>query len=314
MRSSETLPVAVCVCTYRRPAQLGRLLNSLANIVRPSSTFFVIVDNDGSDARIGEQIAQFRNRSRARVEYVVERTPGIAAARNTAFASALAMGAEAIAMLDDDEWAPTEWLSELMKVRDASGAAVVGGPVQPIFEAGISGLEGYESLWSMRKGARDGRVFVSCTCNCLLETSAASLLGNHPFPIDFGLTGGEDAVFFRRLHNAGVKMAWAENAVLFEEVPPERARFSWMRQRWYRQGNVGVACERIARAPWEIPPLLKTLLLFGRLPLYPLFNRTALRLPRIWRLEWDRLRGRIAAHLGITFQEYGRTQTISNTD
>lgn len=314
MQPSETFPVAVCVCTYRRPSQLGRLLDSLVDIARPDSAFFVVVDNDGSDAGIGEQVARFRNRSHGRVEYVVEPTPGIAAARNTAVASARAMGANSIAMLDDDEWASPEWLSELIKARDASGAAVVGGPVRPVFEAGTSGFEGYESLWSIGKGFRDGRVFVSCTCNCLIETSAAIALGNDPFPTDFGLTGGEDAVFFRRLHNAGVKMAWAEKAVLFEEIPRQRARFSWMRQRWYRQGNVGVACERITRAPGEFPPMLKTLLLFGRLPLYPLFNRAVLRLPRIWQLEWERLRGRAAAHLGIVFREYARPLTNSNND
>jgi succinoglycan biosynthesis protein ExoM len=314
MQSSQTLPVAVCVCTYQRPLQLSRLLDSLANIARPSSTSFIVVDNDGSDAEIEERVAQFRNRSRARVEYVVERTAGIAAARNTAVASACAMGAKTIAMLDDDEWAPPEWLSELIKVRDVSGAAVVGGPVRPVFEAGTSDIEGYESLWSIGKGSRDGRVFVSCTCNCLIETSATSALGNDPFPTNFGLTGGEDAVFFRRLHNAGVKMEWAENAVLFEAVPRVRARFSWMRQRWYRQGNVGVACERIARSPGEIPPLLKTLLLFGRLPFYPMFNRAALRLPRIWQLEWAKLRGRVAAHAGMVFQEYARSATSSSDD
>lgn len=301
------MSVVVCVCTYRRPLQLSRLLDSLSRIVRHPSTTFLVADNDGSDLDIERRVNEFRRTSGARVEYVIERTPGIAAARNAAFATAASLGADVVAMLDDDEWASPDWLTKLLQARENSGAAIVGGPVHPVFATSRPELAGYEWLWSIRKDYRDGRIYVSCTCNCLIDVSAVvSILGSRPFPVEFGLTGGEDAVFFRRLHNAGIKMTWAEEALLFEEVPDERARFAWIGQRWYRQGNVGVACERAARAPGQLSPWLKSMLLFGRLPVYPLFQRAAFGLPRLWLLEYERLRGRLAAHLGVAFEEYAR--------
>jgi len=296
--------VAVCICTYRRPAQLSRLLASLARMACPPSTAFVVVDNDGADPAVRDEVVKFREMSAARVEYVVEPEPGISAARNAALAKARWLGAGAVAMLDDDEWASPGWLTSLMQTRDATGAGVVGGPVRPVFPASRQALRRYERLWTIRQGSLDGRLYVSCTCNCLVDLSAVAFLGDRPFPMEFGLTGGEDAVFFRRLHRAGVPMAWSEEALLFEEISDERASLSWMRRRWYRQGNVGVRCERAA--PHGLSPLLKTLLLCARLPPYPLFNRRAFSAPVLWLLESDRVRGRIASHLGLVFKEYGR--------
>jgi succinoglycan biosynthesis protein ExoM len=298
--------VAVCVCTYRRPAQLARLLESLASMTRPPATIFVVVDNDGGDPEVERLVARFRNASGAQVEYVLEPEPGISAARNTAFVTARSLGTAAIAMIDDDESATSDWLMKLLETRFATGAAVIGGPVQPVFPVQHHQLLKYERLWSVEKGWLDGRLYVSCTCNCLIDLSAAAALGDKPFPIDFGLTGGEDAVFFRRLHYAGVCMAWSEKAVVFEHVPEDRANIAWIRRRWYRQGNVAVRCERAVRAPRATPPLLKSVLLCLRLLIFPLANRAVLGCGLLWLLEAERIRGRLAAHLGACYQEYGR--------
>lgn len=299
-------PVAVCICTFRRPRQLARLLSALRVISRPPSTSFVIVDNDGEDPAIEALIADFRAAADAPVEYLVERRQGISAARNTAVAVARRVGARAIAMLDDDEWPSPDWLLKLVATREVSGAAIVGGPVEPVFDSNHRVSKKFENLWSVRKGRLEGKLYVYCTCNCLIDLTAVASLGDRPFPEEFGMSGGEDAVFFRRLFFAGFGMAWAEEAVVFEEVPAERAHLGWMRQRWYRHGNVGVRCERVAPGPNDLSPFLKTALLCMRFPLYPLLSRSPVRNPFLWVLEAERIRGRIAAHLGVVGQEYGR--------
>lgn len=299
--------VAVCVCTCERAAQLRRLLAILDALPRPAPTFFVVVNSGGRDPRAEAVVDEFRNTSSSRLEYVAETRPGISAARNAALAAARARGAEIVAMLDDDEWPSREWLTKLFATRLATGAAIVGGPVQPVFANRSGRLGKYERLWSVQRGSLGGRLYVYCTCNCLFDLSAADLLGPAPFPEEFGLSGGEDAVFFRRLHFAGVPMAWSNEAVVFEDVPEERANFAWMRRRWYRHGNVGVQCEKAAPDPKGLPPLLKTVALCGRLPLYPLFNRQALSAPLIWMLECERIRGRIASHVGRVRANYERS-------
>lgn len=291
-------PVAVCICTRERWHQLNRLLATLADLPRPAGTLFIIVNSGDRDPRTEAAVANFRKACGARVDYVAETRVGISAARNAALAAARAAGAKIVAMLDDDEWPSPDWLTKLIETRRATGAAVVGGPVQPVFASRLVRLRKYEKLWSVQRGSLNGRLYVYCTCNCLFDLAAADVLGGTPFPDEFGLTGGEDAVFFRRLSFAGVAMAWSEEAVVFEDVPEERASFAWMRRRWYRHGNVGVQCEKVAPDPAGLSPLFKTILLCGRLPVYPLFNRSTLRAPLLWILECERIRGRIASHIG----------------
>lgn len=303
----EAQHVAICVCTYRRPVQLGRLLDSLLAIASPASTSFVIVDNDGNDAALERCVSEFRARCGCRVEYAIETAAGISAARNRAVALARALDVDAIAMIDDDEWASPEWLASLLETRARTGAAVVGGPVRPVFPLGCEHSSAYRRLWSIGNDVRHGKIYISSTSNCLVD-SAALDANAAPFEEAFGLTGGEDSVFFRRLFFAGVPMAWAASAVVFEEVTRERASFTWMRRRWYRQGNVGVACERAAPDPRGLPPIVRTLLLSVRLVVFPLFRRGVLSAPLLWLLECERIRGRIARHLGFEFREYARDE------
>lgn len=303
--AARELRVAVCVCTFKRPTKLSRLLDSFLGMERPPSAMFVIVDNDGNDPEVPRRVNAFRDTCRAHVEYVVERKPGISAARNAAFAAARSLGANAIAMLDDDEWPSAAWLTRLIETRHATGAAVIGGPVEPVFPEGHRQFGKYKDLWSVRRGNLHGRTYVYCTCNFLVDLTAVS--GDRPFVDDLGLTGGEDAVFFRRLFFAGVSMAWCEDAIVFEEVSALRATIGWMRRRWYRQGNAGVVCEKLAPDPRAFSPLVKTVFLCGRLLFFPAFNRNVLGSPLLWLFEFDRVRGRIARHMGFAFAEYART-------
>jgi succinoglycan biosynthesis protein ExoM len=182
----------------------------------------------------------------------------------------------------------------------------VGGPVEPVFESDSNVPKKFEKLWSVREGRLSGRIFVYCTCNCLIDLDAVAFLGDRPFPEDFGLSGGEDAFFFRKLFFAGMHMTWAQEAVVFEGVPPQRATLAWMRRRWFRHGSAGLRCELAVPGPRDIPPLLKTALLFARLPLYPLLSRSPVRSAYLWILEAERIMGRIAAHFGVIREEYAR--------
>jgi succinoglycan biosynthesis protein ExoM len=281
----------------------------LLEIRRPPLTCFIIVDNDGQDTAVEELVADFRARVEAPVEYVVERRAGISAARNMAVAAARRSGARLIAMLDDDEWPSPDWLLNLLATQRASGAVAVGGPVEPVFDPDSPVPKRFEALWAVRQGQLEGRLYVYCTCNCLLDLDAILFLGDRPFPEDFGASGGEDSVFFRRLFFAGSAMAWADEAIVFEEIPRDRATLAWIRRRWYRHGNVGLRTERAAPGRGKLPPVLKTALLCLRLPLYPLLSNSRARGPFLWVLEAERVGGRIAAHFGSVCKDYGRAET-----
>jgi succinoglycan biosynthesis protein ExoM len=298
--------IAVCVCTFRRPAQLARLLRALSEMHCPLRTVFVIVDNDGNDAETQDVVRAFERSSDAAVSFVIESEPGLSAARNRALKEARATGARAVAFLDDDEWPSPQWLNKLIEIWSATGAAAIGGPVLPVFEKGSEPPEKYQALWAVRKGRLGGRTHVYCTCNCFIDLAALASFGDEAFSADFAFTGGEDVVLFRRLHAAGTRMAWSDEAIVFEQVSAERASFGWLRRRWYRLGNIGVKCERAAPVGEVIPPLAKSLLLAARLPFYPLFNGRVLTRPRLWLLEAERIRGRLAYHAGVVVMQYSR--------
>lgn len=300
--------LAVGMCTYKRRESLVRLLEHIAVAARTldEKPVLIVSDNDGQDPLVKDSVLAFAERSGLSVSYLVETQPGISAARNAVFAEADRLRVRFVAMIDDDEWPSPQWLSALLHCREQSGAVVVGGPVSPVFPESAASLRQYARYWSVEKQFLDGRPFVFCTCNFLIDLEA---LHNSPRPLfdeAFGLSGGGDTVFFRGLFYAGHPMEWAQDALVYEEVPESRASFKWMRQRRYRVGNHAVRWESMGGR--ALRSFIKTLGLTARLPIYPLFRREP-ESPMVgWLLEYDKIRGRYASHFGDVFVEYARPQ------
>lgn len=303
---------AVGFCTFRRPDGMARLIDHVAVAAARlgAPVTLVTVDNDGSDEGI-EALARTRAAAAGLpIEFVVERTPGISAARNAVFARADAIGARFMAMIDDDEWPSPEWLTALDAKRRETGAHVIGGPVSPVFPAHARKLEAIARWWSVEKQFLDGKPFVFCTCNFLIDLHGIREMPRPLFDPRFGLSGGGDTVFFRSLFRAGHAMAWADDARVFEEVPDARASRQWMRSRRYRVGNHAVNWE--VRDQGRVRPLLKTLGLTARLAIYPLLRREPEAPMAGWRFELEKVRGRWNAHRGALYMEYARGEAAAD--
>lgn len=294
--------IGIAICTYRRPDGLARLLAALPAAVAGVGTapVVVVVDNDGGDPRVAEAVAA----APIAVRLVVEPAPGISAARNRAFAEAAALGVTVLALVDDDEWPEPGWLAALLARREATGAAVVGGVVVPEFPPDAAHLERWRRFWSVAPQSRDGRPFVHATSNVLVDLAALAGLPRPLFDDAHGLSGGGDLVFFSRLFARGVAMAWAHDAIVREEVPPERASLAWLARRRRRVGNHMVMDEE--RRQGRLRPMLKTAALLVRLPVYPLLGREPEAPFLGWRMEAVKLGGRLAAHRGMRSYEYAR--------
>jgi succinoglycan biosynthesis protein ExoM len=300
--------IAIGLCTYQRRVSLERTLLHIGITARAlaMAPAVIVVDNDGQDEAVARSVHAFAASSGLAVHYRVEPQPGISAARNAVFALADAMRLRFLAMLDDDEWPAEPWLQALLDTQRTSAAAVVGGPVRPVFPESAASLRRYARYWSVERQLLQGKPFVFCTCNFLIDLQALAPLPRPLFDEAFGLSGGGDTVFFRRLFFAGLPMAWTEQAFVHEEVPPARASFAWMRQRRFRVGNHAVRWERLDSGGAR--SFLKTLGLALRLPVYPLFGREPESRWVGWLLEFDKVRGRFAAHFGDVFVEYARPQ------
>jgi succinoglycan biosynthesis protein ExoM len=236
------MKVSLCVCTYRRPIGLRRLLDAVARLraERVERLEVVIVDNDPDGS------------ARATVEgmegmpfilrYVHEPRRGISFARNRAVAEADADSGW-IAFLDDDEEPEAGWLDELLRVQSMYAADVVAGPVPPRFETEAPRWVLRGRFHEAPRRATGTLLPYADTGNVLVR---ASLFRESPAPFapSLALAGGEDTHFFLRVARAGHRIVWADDAVAWEWVPPSRLRLPWLLRRAFRRGNTWALLER----------------------------------------------------------------------
>lgn len=231
--------IDICICSYRRPTQLKKLLYSLSQLNEDTPPFEVIVvDNDVE--RTAEPIVIEARKNGLPVTYLEEPEKNISMARNRAIINARA---RLIAIIDDDEWADPAWLANLYTEMIAHDADAVFGPVVHEFTTSppqwLTELDffhyrtpksGTELTWSQTR-----------TSNVLMTRSIIKCWPQ-PFDPALGLEGGEDSDLFSRMIDKGYRLVSAENAIVYETVSPDRMKFGWLARRFFRNG---VTTERI---------------------------------------------------------------------
>lgn len=251
----------IAVPTFRRPAQLRHLLEAIAQLDRVEDAMLLVADNDvgGEGAAVAAAMAQDFP---IPVEVIRVVEPGLCHVRNAIVAHALAVPTmQRLAMIDDDEWPEPQWLAALLAVQQRTGAAVIGGPVTPVFTEGTP--DWAEQTLVFRSERRpEGPVEMLYASNNLLVTRAAlQALGAPWFDPAFNRSGGEDLDFLTRLKAIGCGFGWAPGARVSEWVGAERARKAWVLRRMWR---IGVTDTKVARKSASLPVLaLRALALLG---------------------------------------------------
>jgi succinoglycan biosynthesis protein ExoM len=227
--------ISVCICTFKRPDRLKRLLDELDEQQTHGLFTFSVVVADNDRSRSAEQVvADFAARSSIPTTYCVEPRKNIALARNKALEYAQG---DFIAFIDDDEFPTREWLSYLFKTCHASGAEGVLGPVKPFFEQEPPGwatrgrfFERPTHQTGFRIGLSEAR-----TGNVLFRRKILEGTGE-AFRAEFG-TGGEDVDFFQRMMGKGCVFIWCNEAAVHEAVPASRCRRSYLLRRALLRGR-----------------------------------------------------------------------------
>src|SRR4051812_10046 len=106
---SEGRPhISLCICTYKRPELLNRLLADLNSQDTGERFSFSIVVVDNDKFKSAEAVVQdFASRSSIPITYCVENRQNIALARNRAIEKAKG---DFVAFIDDDEFPTGRWL------------------------------------------------------------------------------------------------------------------------------------------------------------------------------------------------------------
>ncbi len=223
--------VSICLCTYKRQ-HLRDTLNSLRGLTLPEgcSVEVVVVDNDielSGKPIIDELTLSYPYT----IRYISEPQKNISIARNQLLANAKG---ELITFIDDDEVVSTDWFFQLKKAADKFEADVVFGRVISTFPEGTPS-------WIIKGGFFDrarkntGTQVSSGACNCTFVKS--SIIQELRFDECYGLSGGEDADFFHRLHKKGAKLIYCDEAIVSEEVEVQRLNISYLMTRRLRIGS-----------------------------------------------------------------------------
>lgn len=226
--------VSVCICTYRRPGLLQRLLQGLMGQDTGGRLTYSVVVVDNDRLRSAQPVVTALAGSPIPVSYHVEERQNIAMARNCAVEHARG---DFIAFIDDDEFPTQTWLRTLFEACAKYAADGALGPVKPHFDQQppawvIKGKfyeratypTGYFIDW------RKGR-----TGNTLLK---AGLFAGDPRPFNPEFRAGEDQEFFRRMIALGRKFVWCDEAVAYEVVPPSRWSRRFMLRRALLRGAI----------------------------------------------------------------------------
>ena len=251
--------ICVCICTYKRPELLGRLLADLETQETAGLFTFsiVVVDNDaGESAR--DVVSAFAIRTHRTVVYDIEPEQNISLARNRAVRNSVG---DYVAFFDDDQFPQRDWLLSLYEAQKAYGADGILGPVKPSYDERPPRWL-VQGKFYERPTHESGRIIgwrSGRTGNVLLRRG---VLAGDPPPFDprFG-SGGEDQDFFRRMIGKGYRFVWCNRAVGYEHVPPVRWRRGFLLRRALLRGKMslvhpGMGMKSVLKSVIAIPVYL----------------------------------------------------------
>lgn len=243
MTSTSARPsVIVAICTFNRNEPLATLLEAIhINAVRLDNraAVGVVVVDDSADGKARPVVQRFEGRFELGIEYRFSGRQNISIARNLAIETACERSDWTV-MTDDDCEPVPEWLEALLEMQQKTGADAVTGPLvrrvppgspkwlteEPFLELGIDALP------------EDGaEVNVAATFNSMISSQ---WLREHPqirFQPSLGAIGGEDVVFYRSAHAAGLRIRYSRHGSGFENEPPSRATLAYQLRLFFWHGN-----------------------------------------------------------------------------
>lgn len=227
--------ISVCICTFKRPTLLRRLLSELGRQHTDGLFTYSVVVVDNDYCKSAERTVQsFREESNFDLQYFVEPEQNIALARNRAVENAMG---NLIAFIDDDEFPSQDWLLNLYKAYNVFKADGILGPVLPYYEI-------KPPQWIIKGKFYERVPHKTGTILSWTNTRTGNVLlkrdifddKSHLFRSEFG-SGGEDRDFFMRMISQGLQFVWCNEAPVFESVPPERCKRSFMLRRALLRGG-----------------------------------------------------------------------------
>ena len=245
-----SVDIVVTVPTFRRPAHLLRTLDSLAAQRTAREVALIVIENEAEE-RAGAVAAGPRFADGTyRGLVVVAHERGNCRAYNAGWFTALARFSHFayLAVIDDDEIAPADWIERLVAAARRHEAALVGGPQWPVFAGAPNPRWTRHPVFAPHYRASGPVPALHSSGNLLIRRDVLEAM-ERPFldPV-FDFTGGGDSDFLRRARGKGFAQAWCAEAGVHESVPESRVTRAWIRRRALRNGQLSALIEHRSRA------------------------------------------------------------------
>ncbi|MAV65327.1 MAG: hypothetical protein CMG00_09080 [Candidatus Marinimicrobia bacterium] len=245
----NNINIIICVPTYKRPVYLKKCLNSLIIQEFEGDYKIAVIDNDVAKSAYST-VQKFKNLD-LEVSYHSESKRGIAAVRNTCIKVCIDANATHLVFIDDDEFAEKNWLENILNTLIKYQAKVVAGPVLCNFE--VKPPRYIEEVFFKRKSFKTGYRLKNCaTGNVILDMEIFKYFDGPPFNESFGLMGGSDSDFFKRLKKENVDFIWSSEAVAHENISNNRSRLKSCLIRAFNSGNSSFHLHRFQKTNFVI--------------------------------------------------------------
>lgn len=226
---------SVCVATFKRPELLRKLIQSLYDQknIDDIKLEIIIVDND-VEKSAKEIVAGFSNTSSVTISYYEQPVRNISLTRNMALDMS---SGTYIAIIDDDETADQYWIRNLIDTIEKFNADAVFGYVIPVFDPNIAEWKKQREIYFLPVSKTGDPPLFRYTTNCLIRSEKIKNF-NLRFDPEYGLSGGEDGVFFDLLSEEyKFKFIACREAITYETVPEYRTRLKYIFNRNFQKGN-----------------------------------------------------------------------------
>jgi len=222
--------IVVCICTYKRPELLERLLVSLQRIhlerIEPGDVRAIVVDNypDGRARAVCERVS---GKLPIELDLIEETQRGTSFARNRAVDEALRREGDFIAFVDDDDLPEPDWLLRLIQKQQETRADIVFGTERRVMNADWPAWLRKSPLFEKRikEGVTEyGTPRGISTYNVLVGRGILQRVRSTGpvFSPEFARFKCEDTEFFIRAARSGATFARAEESVINRNYEPHR--------------------------------------------------------------------------------------------
>ncbi|MBJ6801032.1 glycoside hydrolase family 99-like domain-containing protein [Geomonas propionica] len=239
------MKASVIICTYNRVELLRDSIAAIQKQQFPAADFeIVVVDNNSSDdtRAVTEQAAAS---SEVAIKYIFEARQGLSFARNAGIENA---AGEIVAFVDDDIDAEPGWLAAIVDAFADADVACAGGPIRPVWPSERPAWLSddwvpYLTINEFDAARKAGAFTWPDTpwgANITFRKSVFDSIG--VFPTNLGRIGNsllsnEEVNICKKIAQAGLRIAFAPEAVIHHKIDPRRVTMQWFYHRTYWQGR-----------------------------------------------------------------------------